>query len=136
MITKINHIGIAVSSIDAHIKFYTEALGLELKDIEIVESQKVRTAIIKIGESAIELLEATDSESVIAKHIENRGEGLHHLAMEVDDVEASIADLKAKEVRLIDETPRGGVENSSVAFLHPKEPKVLLELVQPAAGSV
>ncbi len=132
MITRINHVGIAVSSIDDHIKFYTEALGLKLKDIEVVESQKVRTAIIKIGESAIELLEATDPESAIAKHIENRGEGLHHLAMEVDDVTASITDLKDKGIRLIDETPRGGVEGSSIAFLHPKEPRVLLEIVQPA----
>jgi methylmalonyl-CoA epimerase len=132
MITKINHVGIAVASIDAHIKFYTETLGLELKDIEIVEDQKVRTAIIAIGESRLELLEATDPESAIAKHIENRGEGLHHLAFEVDDVTAAIADLKGKEVRLIDETPRGGVENSTIAFLHPKGPKVLLEIVQPA----
>ncbi len=135
MITRINHVGIAVGSIDAHLKFYTEALGLKLKDIEIVEDQKVRTAIISIGESRLELLEATDPESAIAKHIESRGEGLHHLAFEVDDVTAAIADLKAKEVRLIDETPRGGVENSSIAFLHPKGPRVLLELVEPSAGS-
>ena len=93
----------------------------------------MRTAIIKIGESSIELLEATDPESAIAKHIENRGEGLHHLALEVDDVKATITDLKAKGVRLIDETPRGGVEGSSIAFLHPKEPRVLLEVVEPSA---
>ena len=132
MIKRIDHIGIAVNSIDEHLKFYTETLGLDLRGTEIVESQKVKTAIIQIGESAIELLEATDPESAIAKHIESRGEGLHHLAMEVDDVTASIADLRAKEIRLIDETPRGGVENSSIAFLHPKGPKVLLEIVQPA----
>ena len=136
MITRINHVGIAVGSINAHLKLYTEILGLKLNDIEIVEDQKVRTAIISIGESRLELLEATDPESAIAKHIESRGEGLHHLALEVDDVTAAIADLKAKGVGLIDETPRGGVENSSIAFLHPKEPRVLLELVEPSADSV
>lgn len=133
MITRINHIGIAVNSIDAMLKFYTETLGLKLKDIEVVQDQKVRTAIIPIGESRIELLESTDPEGPIAKHIERRGEGLHHLALEVTDVRQTLADLKGKNVRLVDAEPRRGVENTSMAFLHPGEPKVLIEIVQPAA---
>lgn len=130
MISKIHHVGIAVSSIDAMLKLYTEALGLKLKDIEIVAEQKVRTAVIPVGESKIELLEATDSESTIAKFIEKRGEGLHHIALEVPDVRAAIAEMKKKNVPLIDAEPRRGVENTSIAFLHPKESKVLLELVE------
>jgi methylmalonyl-CoA epimerase len=131
VITKINHIGIAVNSIDDYLKFYTDTLGLKLKDIEVVEEQKVRTAIIRVGESSIELLESTDPQGPIAQHIERRGEGLHHLALEVDDVRAALADLKQKGVQLIDQEPRGGVENTSIAFLHPRGPKVLLEIVQP-----
>ena len=101
MITKINHIGIAVKSIDDTIKLYTDALGLEVKDIEIVAAQKVRTAIIPVGESKIELLESTDPEGVIARHIEKRGEGLHHLALEVSNIEEVLAQLKAKGLSLI-----------------------------------
>lgn len=131
MISKINHIGIAVSSIDDQLKFYTEKLGLKLKDIEIIEDQKVRTAIISVGESCIELLESTDPSGPIAQHIERRGEGLHHLAFEVDSVDQALAEMKEKEVALIDQEPRGGVEKSRIAFLHPKGPRVLLELVEP-----
>jgi len=132
MITNINHIGIAVSSIDEHIKFYTDVLGLELKEIEVVEDQRARTAIIMVGGSKIELIESTDPEGTIARFVERRGEGLHHLALEVTDVREALEDLKKKEIQLIDEEPRGGVENSSIAFLHPKGPRVLLELVEPA----
>jgi len=131
MITRINHVGIAVNSIDSMLKFYTEALGLKLKDIEVVQDQKVRTAIITVGDSRIELLESTDPEGPIAKHIERRGEGLHHLALEVTDVRQTLADLKSKNVRLVDTEPRRGVENTSMAFLHPGEPKVLIEIVEP-----
>ena len=130
MITKINHIGIAVQNIERALKLYTEALGLEVKDIEIVAEQKVRTAIIPIGESKIELLESTDPEGVIAKHIEKRGEGLHHIALEVSSIEEALSLLKAKEIPLVDEKPRKGVENTRIAFLHPKETKALIELVQ------
>ena len=130
MIRRIDHIGIAVNSIEDAVKLYADALGLKVKDIEIVESQKVRTAIIPVGESKIELLESTHPEGVIAKHIEKRGEGLHHLALEVSDIEEVLGALKAKGIPLIDETPRIGVEDTKIAFLHPKETKVLIELVE------
>lgn len=131
MIKKINHIGIAVNSIEDALKLYTDALGLKVKDIEIVEAQKVRTAIIPVGEGKIELLESTDPEGVIAKYIEKRGEGLHHLALEVSDIQQALDTLREKGIQLIDETPRIGVEGTRIAFLHPKETKVLIELVEP-----
>jgi len=131
MITKINHIGIAVNSIEDKIKLYTDGLGLKLKDIEIVEDQKVRTAIIPVGESKIELLESTDPEGPIARHIEKRGEGLHHLALEVNDIQGALETLEKKGILLIDKEPRMGVEDTRIAFLHPKEAKVLIELVEP-----
>jgi len=131
LITRIDHIGIAVKSIEDALKLYTDALGLEVKGIEIVETQKVRTAIIPVGESKIELLESTDPEGVIARYIEKRGEGLHHLALAVSDIEQALDDLQSKEVPLIDEKPRSGVEDSRIAFLHPKAAGVLIELVEP-----
>jgi len=131
LIKKINHIGIAVNSIEDAAKLYTEGLGLKVKDIEIVEAQKVRTAIIPVGESKIELIESTDPEGVIAKYIEKRGEGLHHLALEVSDIQAALDTLREKGVQLIDERSRIGVENTKIAFLHPKQTKVLIELVEP-----
>ena len=131
MITKVNHIGIAVNSIDDTLKIYTDVLGLKVKDIEIVEDQKARTAIIPIGETKIELIESTDPEGTIAKYIENKGEGLHHLALEVDNIQDALATLANKGITLIDEKPRTGVENSRIAFLHPKGTKrVLIELVE------
>jgi len=131
LINRIDHIGIAVKSIENALKLYTDALGLEVKDIEIVEAQKVRTAIIPVGESKIELRESTDPEGVIARYIEKRGEGLHHLALAGSDIEQALDDLQSKEVPLIDEKPRGGVEDSRIAFLHPKAAGVLIELVEP-----
>ena len=131
MIKKINHIGIAVNNIDQALKLYTGVLGLKLKGVEVVESQRTRTAILPVGESSIELLEATDAESPIAKYIEKYGEGLHHLALEVADVEDALGQVSRSGLPLIDETPRGGVENTRIAFLHPKGTgRVLLELVQ------
>lgn len=131
MIAKINHIGIAVSSIEDALALYADVLGLTVGAIEVVEDQKTRTAIIPVGDSKIELLEATDAESPIARHIERRGEGLHHMAFEVADIDDSLRLLQEKGIRLIDEQPRKGVENSTIAFLHPKATKgVLLELVQ------
>jgi len=131
MITKINHIGIAVNSIEEAAKMYTDVLGLKLKDIEIVEDQKARTAIIPVGESSIELIESTAPEGTIAKYIERRGEGLHHLALEVSNIQEALETLEKKGILLIDKKPRTGVEDTSIAFLHPKETKVLIELVEP-----
>ena len=131
MITKINHIGIAVNSIDSAVKLYTDVLGLKVKDIEVVEDQKAKTAIIPVGESKIELIESTDPEGTIAKYIENRGEGLHHIALEVDNIQDALVTLSNKGLTLIDEKPRRGVENTSIAFLHPKTTgRVLIELVE------
>ncbi|MBC8477125.1 MAG: methylmalonyl-CoA epimerase [Dehalococcoidia bacterium] len=131
MIAKINHIGIAVSSIEDALALYADILGLTVSTIEVVEDQKTRTAIIPVGDSKIELLEATDSEGPIARHIERRGEGLHHMAFEVDDIDDALKLLQEKGIRLIDEQPRKGVENTTIAFLHPKATGgVLLELVQ------
>ena len=131
MITKINHIGIAVSSIDEALKLYTDVLGLELQKIEVVEAQKVKTALIPVGESKIELLESTDPEGVIAKFIENRGEGMHHIAFEVDSINDALKAMADKGAAMIDEKPRKGVENTDIAFMHPKGTRrVLIELVE------
>ena len=131
MITKINHIGIAVNSIEEAVKLYTDVLGLKLKNIEVIEDQKVRTAIIPVGESKIELLESTDPEGAITRYIEKRGEGMHHLALEVSNIQEALETLERKGIQLIDRKPRTGVDDTRIAFLHPKDPKVLIELVEP-----
>jgi methylmalonyl-CoA epimerase len=131
VIPKINHIGIAVKSIEDAAKLYT-TLGLEIKHIEVLESQKVRVAMIPVGESKIELLESTDSAGVIARFIEKKGEGLHHVALETSDIEAALASLKAREIPLVDEKPRTGAGGTKVAFLHPSGAnRVSIELVEP-----
>ena len=131
MITKINHIGIAVNHIEEAARLYTEIMGLNIKNIETVADQKTRTAIIPVGESKIELLESTDPEGPIAKFIASRGEGLHHVALEVANLEETLKALAKSGIPLIDEKPRKGVEQTSIAFLHPKGTgRVLLELVQ------
>ena len=131
MITKINHVGIAANSIDNTLKLYTEVLGLSVKDIEVIEDIKTRIAILPVGESKIELLESTDPEGMIAKHIKEFGEGLHHIALEVTDIEDALKKLSEHGIPLIDEKPRKGIENTKIAFLHPKGTgRVLLELVQ------
>lgn len=128
---KINHLGIATKGIDEALKFWGDALGLESVHTETVEDQKVRVAMLPIGDTRIELLEATSEDSPIAKFIEKRGGGIHHIAVEVENIEASLAKLKAEGMRLIDETPRVGAENCLVAFVHPSSANgVLLELVQ------
>ncbi len=130
MIAKIDHVGIAVNDIEEAAKLYTDVLGLEVKGIETVEEQKARTVIIQVGDSKIELLESTDAEGAIAKFIEKRGEGMHHLALEVSNIKEALENLKEKGIQLIDEEPRIGVEKASIAFLHPKGTKILLELVE------
>ena len=128
---KINHLGIATKGIEEALKFWGDALGLESVHTETVEDQKVRVAMLPIGDTRIELLEATSQDSPIAKFIEKRGGGIHHIAVEVENIEASLAKLKAEGMRLIDETPRLGAENCLVAFVHPSSANgVLLELVQ------
>jgi len=128
---KINHLGIATKGIDEALKFWENALGLENVHTEVVADQKVRVAMLPIGESRIELLEATAEDSPIAKFLEKRGGGIHHIAVEVEDIEAALAKLKAEGMRLIDETARIGAEGCLVAFVHPSSANgVLLELVQ------
>src|SRR5881392_546784 len=128
---KINHLGIATRGLEDALKFWAGALGLENVHTEIVEDQKVRVAMLPIGESRIELLEPTSEDSPISKFLEKRGGGIHHIAVEVDDIEATLSQLKAKGMRLIDEAPRIGADNCLVAFVHPSAANgVLLELVQ------
>jgi methylmalonyl-CoA epimerase len=130
LIGKVDHIGIAVQNIDEALKLYTDILGLQVAAVESIEEQKVKTAVIPVGESKIELLESSDPQGVISKFIDKRGEGLHHIALGVDNLDATLEKLKAKGVLLIDEKPRRGVQNTRVAFLHPKGTKILLELVE------
>jgi methylmalonyl-CoA/ethylmalonyl-CoA epimerase len=130
---KINHLGIATRSIDEALKFWSDALELENVHTETVEDQKVTVAMLPLGESRIELLEPTSDDSPISKFLEKRGGGIHHIAVEVDDIEASLERLKSQGMRLIDETPRIGAEGCLVAFVHPASANgVLLELVQVA----
>src|SRR3954449_2118917 len=107
---KINHLGIATRGLEDALKFWSDALGLENVHTEVVEDQKVRVAMLPIGESRVELLEPTSDDSPISKFLEKRGGGIHHIAVEVDDIEASLAQLKEKGVQLIDENPRRGAE--------------------------
>ena len=130
MIAKIDHIGIAVNSIEGAVKLYRDMLGLKVEEVETVEEQKVKAAMIPVGESRIELLESTDPKGVIAKYIEKRGEGIHHLALGVNNIEGMLETLKEKGFPLIDTTPRIGAGGAKVAFLHPKGTKVFMELVE------
>jgi methylmalonyl-CoA/ethylmalonyl-CoA epimerase len=128
---KINHLGVATTDIDEALKFWEDALGLENVHTEVVEDQKVRVAMLPIGETRIELLEPISDDSPITKFLEKRGGGIHHVAVEVEDITASLAKLKANGARLIDEKPRVGAEGCLVAFVHPSSTNgVLLELVQ------
>jgi methylmalonyl-CoA/ethylmalonyl-CoA epimerase len=128
---KISHLGIATKGIDEALKFWQDALGLENVHTETVEDQKVRVAMLPLGETNIELLEPTAEDSPIRKFLEKRGGGIHHIAVEVENIEASLAKLKAEGMRLIDEQPRLGAEGCLVAFVHPSSAGgVLMELVQ------
>ncbi len=126
---KIEHIGIAVKNIEQSRKFYEEVLGLKCYAIEEVSDQKVKTAFFKVGQTKIELLEPTSEDSPVAKFIEKRGEGLHHIAFAVEDTTEALNDAVKKGIRLIDKTPRKGAEGLSIAFLHPKSTNgVLFEI--------
>jgi len=127
---RIDHIGIAVKSLEEASKLYQD-LGLSVQGTEVVESQKVKVAFIGIGQSRIELLESTAPDGNIAKFIEAKGEGIHHLAVKVENIEKALEELSAKGYQLIDKTPRVGAGGHKIAFLHPKSTKgVLLELSQ------
>lgn len=119
-ISHIEHLGIAVKSIEESLPYYEGVLGLKCYNIEVVEDQKVKTAFFKVGQTKIELLEPTSPDSTIAKFIEKKGEGIHHLAFCVDSVADSLAEAESKGVQLIDKAPRGGAEGLNIAFLHPK----------------
>jgi methylmalonyl-CoA/ethylmalonyl-CoA epimerase len=131
---KIDHIGIATNGIAETAAVYREALGLSVSETEEVASQKVRVAMLPIGESRIELLEATSDDSPISKFLTRRGPGVHHIAFNVADIRAALADLKLKGTRLIDEEPRTGAGGCLVAFIHPSSTGgVLIELVESPA---
>jgi LAO/AO transport system kinase len=133
--TIIQHLGVAVESIEKALAFWRDALGLELKEVEVVEDQGVRVAMLPIGESRIELLEATGADTPVGKFLDKRGPGIHHVCVEIDDINAKLDELKARGVRLIDERPRIGAGGALVAFIHPSSTGgVLIELTQKGSG--
>ena len=133
---KIEHIGIATRSLDESLAFWRDALGLEVKHTEVVEEQGVRVAMLPVGEPRIELLEPTGDSSPVAKFLEKRGPGIHHIAVRVPDIRAALEGLRARGARLIDAEPRTGAGGCLVAFVHPASTGgVLLELVEHTAES-
>ena len=130
-ILKIDHLGIAVNSIEEGRRFWSEVLGLQFEGSETVEAQKVTTAFFPVGESEVELLESTAADGPVAKYIEKRGQGIQHVAFRVADIEEALEELKSKGVQLIDQTPRVGAGGARIAFLHPKATNgVLVELCE------
>lgn len=130
-LSHIEHLGIAVKSIEASLPYYENVLGLKCYSIEEVADQKVKTAFFKIGQTKIELLEPTSEDSAVAKFIEKKGEGIHHIAFAVDNVAEALSEVEAKGVQLIDKAPRKGAEGLNIAFLHPKTTgSVLTELCE------
>ncbi len=129
--THIEHIGIAVKSLNEAIKFYENVLGLKCYSIEEVKDRKVKTAFFKIGESKIELLESTEPDGPIGKFIEKRGEGIHHIAYAVDNLKETLNEIENKSIKLIDNQPGKGAQGLDIAFLHPKSTfGVLIELCE------
>jgi len=130
-ILKIDHLGIAVNTIDEGKKFWTDVLGLEFEGAETVAEQKVTTAFFPVGESEVELLESTAPDGPVAKFIDKKGTGFQHIAFRVADIDAALAELKEKNVQLIDQTPRIGAGGARIAFLHPKATGgILVELCE------
>jgi len=130
-ILKIDHLGIAVNSIEDGKRFWLDALGLHFEGTETIEEQKVTTAFFPVGESEVELLESTSPDGPVAKYLEKKGPGIHHVAFCVENIDEALAELKEKGVRLIDETPRKGAGGARIAFLHPKATNgVLVELCE------
>ena len=135
MLGRVEHIAIAVADIEAAIAHYRDVWGIELEHRERVEDQGVEEAMLPLGESYLQLLGATGPDTTVGKFLERRGPGLHHIAYEVDDLEAALAELKAKGVQLIDEAPRKGGRGHMVAFVHPKgNHGLLVELIQAPRG--
>lgn len=135
-VKSLHHIGIAVRSIAAQRAYYEQTLGAAFEGIEEVPTQQVRVAFFRIGDVLFELLEPTDPKSTVQRFLDNRGEGLHHVAFAVDDLQARIADWRAAGVQMIDETPRPGAHEMQVAFVHPKSTfGVLTELCEPRDGA-
>ena len=131
MIKKVDHIGIAVRSLENTLPFYTDVLNLPLLGIEEVDTQMVRVAFLQAGGTKLELLEPTSEESPIAKFIEKRGEGIHHIALGVDSIEDRIIEMREKGIRMIDDQPRLGAGGANIAFMHPKSASgVLFELCE------
>jgi len=132
----LDHVGIAVKDLSAALAFYRDAFGLDVEAPEEVTSQRVRAHFVPVGESKLELLEATASESAIARYVDKRGPGLHHITLRVDDIDAAVGQLRSRGVRMIDEHPRPGAEGSTIAFVHPSSAHgVLIELKQPASAN-
>lgn len=128
---KIDHLGIAVNSIEEGKKFWSDVVGLDFEGTETVEAQKVTTAFFPVGESEVELLESTAPDGPVAKYIEKRGQGIQHVAFRVENIEEALAELKEKGIKLIDEKPRKGAGGAMIAFLHPKATNgVLVELCE------
>ena len=135
MLKKIHHVGVVVNSADEALKFYRDALGLEVTADRVIEDQGVRGVLLAIGNSEIELLEPTRGETGVARYLETRGEGLHHICFESDDVNAELDGAKAKGIEVIDQTPRPGLAGM-ICFLHPKANHgVLVEFATPIEGS-
>ena len=132
MLKKVNHIAIAVNNIEETALFYQNILGLNLSDIEVVIAQKTRAGFLKIGESNIELVQPAEPDSPLVKFLETKGQGIHHICFEVDDVEAEVKDFLRKGVTMIDQKPKPGAHDTKVAFIHPKSSSgVLIELCEP-----
>ena len=130
-ILKIDHLGVAVKSVDQGKRLWSDVLGLAFEGVEIVEEQKVTTAFFPVGESEVELLESTAPDGPIARHIEKKGEGMQHIAFRVENIDHALEELKAKGIQLIDQTPRKGAGGARIAFLHPKSTGgVLVELCE------
>lgn len=132
MVKRITHVAIATRSIAVMTEFY-KTIGLEIDALELVKSDKVKVAIMKVGDSAIELIEPTEEDSPLSRFIEKRGEGIHHIALEVDDLQEHLDLLKKKNVKLLDEKPRPGAQGQQIVFVHPHSTGgVLVELSQPS----
>ena len=136
MLKRINHVAIAVNNIEEAAGFYQDILGLKLSGVELVTDQKTKVAFFRIGESSIELVQPADKDSPLARFLETRGQGIHHICLEVDDIESEVKALLDKGAKLIDQKPRPGAHDTKVSFIHPKSSNgVLIELCELPKGS-